>query len=303
MNVELPPAEELPAVLLELAVPHEDIDGVVAGRPGPDLWPLLVEHTGELVRGMGGTGWPALAAPLPTGLGPYFPVYVFLAALPHVRAYHRRRGIPERISRLTLADLGRVMARYRLQYGTGGLGLGSWLALHFRGTLYQLGRLQFQRAHLNEVLGRAVADAGLPYRPGDPALNIHIPRSYGPLTPAACDASLRQAARFFARHFPEEPYRVAVCHSWLLDEQLAGYLPAESNILRFQRRFRLALVPAEPDDEGILRHVFVRVPADLDELPRRTTLERAIVDHLRTGGHWYGVDGWLPLADPVSLDT
>jgi len=298
VDVTLPSAEQLPEVLLELAVPHEDIDELVARRPGPELWPLLEHYTGIVVGGMGEIDLPAPPDPLPDELGElrrYFPVYILLAALPHVRAYHHSRGIPARVSWLTLTDLGRAMARHRRRHGTGGLELLSWLVLHFRGALYQLGRLQFQRARLNEVLGRAVAAAGLPYGPGDYALNIHIPGASGPLSPAACDASLRAAAGFFARHFAEERPAVATCHSWLLDGQLAGYLPAESNILRFQRRFHVVEVPQDHGDDEILRHVFVRVPDDLDDLPRTTTLDRAIVDHLRTGGHWYGVSGWLPL--------
>jgi hypothetical protein len=54
-------------------------------------------------------------------------------------------------------------------------------------------------------------------------------------------------------------------------------------------------VRTEPDDEAVLRYVFGRVVPRLDELPRRTSLERAVVDHLRSGGHWYGARGWLPL--------
>jgi GNAT-like C-terminal domain/N-acyltransferase N-terminal domain len=298
VEVSLPSPEELPTVLLELAVPHEDINELVARRPGPDLWPLLERYTEVLVQGMGDIDLPPPPPPLPEELGDlrrYFPVYILLAALPHVREYHRRRGIAPRVSWLTLADLGRNMARHRRRHGTGGLDLLSWLVLHFRGALYQLGRLQYQRFRLNEVVGRAVAGAGLPGGPGAPALNIHIPGSSGPLSPEACDGSLRAAAAFFARHFPEERHAVATCHSWLLDRQLAGYLPAESNIVRFQRRFRTVPVPQDHDDSEILRHVFVRVPDRLDELPQHTTLERAVVGHLREGGHWYGVSGWLPL--------
>ncbi|MEU3292382.1 hypothetical protein ABZ722_08485 [Streptomyces longwoodensis] len=31
----------------------------------------------------------------------------------------------------------------------------------------------------------------------------------------------------------------------------------------------------------------------MDRLPRRTRLERALVDHLRDGGHWYVGHGWF----------
>ena len=142
--------------------------------------------------------------------------------------------------------------------------------------------------------GRGIAAAGLPYGPGDPALAVHIPEFYGPLTPPACDASFRCAREFFARHFPEERYDVATCHSWLLDDQLAEYLPEDANIIHFQRRFRAAYHP-DDNDQDILVSVFGRSDSPLDELPRRTTLERAIVDHLQAGRHWHGGAGWLRL--------
>jgi hypothetical protein len=198
------------------------------------------------------------------------------------------------VSRLTLADLGRGMAVHRRAYGTGGLDLGHWLVHHFRGALYQLGRLQFQRGRLGRRTGRAVAGAGLAVQPGDPVLNVHVPAYSGPLSPAACDASFAWAKAFFARHFPDEPYRLAVCYSWLLDEQLAEYLPAEGNILAFQRRFRQAYRPDE-GDASIMRFVFGRDVDTLDGLPRRTAVERAVADHLRAGRRWHGGAGWLPL--------
>ncbi|MBI3971100.1 MAG: hypothetical protein HY332_07400, partial [Chloroflexi bacterium] len=49
---------------------------------------------------------------------------------------------------------------------------------------------------------------------------------------------------------------------------------------------------------SILRFDFGRTtPAldRLDALPRRTTLERAIVRHLKAGRHWHGGAGWLRL--------
>jgi GNAT-like C-terminal domain/N-acyltransferase N-terminal domain len=290
-RVTLPSAAELPGVLVELSVPHEDIEGLVAGLPSPERDPEVWALLERCVRALTGKGEPA---PWPVPPVPYFFVYVFVAALPHVRALHRERSIPERVSRLTLADLGRHLAVHRRAYGVGGFGLPFWIGWHWRGELFQLGRLQFQRVALGDRTGSAIRDAGLPYGPGDRALAVHIPAMYGPLSPSACDDSVARAREFFPRYFPEEPVGVAVCRSWLLDGQLAEYLPDSSNIIRFQRRFRTAY-HMEPHDEDIQRFVFGRVAADLDDFPRRTTLERAVVDHLRAGRHWTPAVGWFSL--------
>jgi hypothetical protein len=301
VEATLPAADHLAPVLLGLAVPHEDINDLVALCPTrdrtPDLWWLLERCTRSLVHDIGAVDGPPSFPALPAAMGPlhrYFYVYVLLAVLPRVRALHRERGIPDETSRLTLANLGRSIAIHRQRHGVGGLDLDFWLARHFRGVIYQLGRLQFERARLRPRTGEAVAAAGWPYGPGSPALEVHVPEFFGPLSPLACDEAFARARDFFGRHFPEEAYDLAVCHSWLLDEQLGEYLPEDANIMRFQRRFRLAY-QYDPHDEDIQRFVFGRVADDLDELPRRTTLERAVVDHLKAGRHWNGGAGWLRL--------
>jgi hypothetical protein len=95
---------------------------------------------------------------------------------------------------------------------------------------------------------------------------------------------------------PDGPPRIATCTSWILDEQLAEYLPTDSNILSFQRRF--TIVPgARDNDEAVLHFVFgSERPKELNALPQRTTLERAVVEHLRRGRHWRMRTGWLQLA-------
>lgn len=300
--IELPSTDDLRPILLDFAVPHEDIDFLLDSLPTMErsegLWWLLERCAHSMVREMGAIDGPLPFPPLPESMGVlhrYFYVYVFVAVLPYVREYHHARGIPDQVSRVTLADLGRNMAVHRRRFQMGGLDNADWITLHFRGAIYQLGRLQFERSTLGNRIGQAVAAAGLPYAPGSPALGVHVPAFYGPLTPQACDASFERAGVFFAQHFPEETYDIGVCHSWLLDDQLAQYLPPAANILHFQRRFQPAYRPAEPDDEGIVRFVFGRSTTVPDELPRRTTLERAIGDHLRAGRHWFGSTGWLQL--------
>ncbi|MFJ6567170.1 acyltransferase domain-containing protein [Streptomyces sp. NPDC091292] len=302
----LPDTDELPDVLLDLAVPHQDINELVAlGRrltADRDLRWLMERSVSGLVHGMGDPDQGIAPRALPDEkdpLGRCFSVFVFVAALPHARAYHRERGIPDDVSRRTLADLGRHLAVHRRRHGTPGLLFPWWNSLHFHGELYELGRLQFHRARLGETLGPVVQAAGIGAGAGDRSLGLHIPDFRGPLTPSACEASIDRAREFFPRYFPEERHTVATCHSWLLDPQLKSYLPEDSNIVRFQDRFRLTDPTREPrlqpDDKAPVHFVFGDPDLAPDLLPRRTAVERAVGDHLRAGGHWYVRHGWFPM--------
>ncbi|MFG2572005.1 acyltransferase domain-containing protein [Streptomyces sp. NPDC048481] len=303
----LPDTDELAEVLLDLAVAHQDIEEAVrlSRHVTNDRETLrrLESAVTDLVQDMGRIRGATDAVPtLPgpsTAAARFFPLYVFVAALPHIRAHHRERGIPDEVSRRTLADVGRCVAWHRRWHGTGGLLSPEWLTLHFHGELYQLGRLQFQRSRIGKRTGSSITAAGLPHGPGDPGLAVHIPDFMGPLTPQAVERSLALARTFFARHYPDETYSVATCASWLLDPQLKRHLPADSNIVRFQERFH-ASRPAPgtsgaPDDMEAVRFVFGTTDIPLDRLPRRTVLERAVLDHLQEGGHWYVGRGWLEL--------
>ncbi|MEU9289771.1 acyltransferase domain-containing protein [Streptomyces sp. NPDC048275] len=298
----LPDADELPDILLDLAVAHEHINELVTLRTrlaaDPEAKILLARCVGRFVRDMGeiGKGWEPPSFPASAGaLGRCFHLYVFIAALPYIRAYHRERGIADDVSRRTLADLGRHVAVHHRRLGTPGLLFPWWIGLPFHGELFQLGRLQFQRARLGQRTGRAVSAAGLGVGPGDPCLSLHIADFRGPLSHSACDRSLASAREFFARHYPDESYEVAVCHSWLLDPQLKRYLPEDSNIIRFQERFEVAYQETTPDDGVPVGFVFGDPELPTGSLPRRSAVERAVGDHLRGGEHWYAGHGWFAL--------
>ena len=292
-RLRLPDRTYLPAIFERLAISDEDQQEILAAWPSPEadaeVWRSLELAYQTLVRDMGGFAPLELPGPTveSTPMGRYFFVYVYLAALADVRRFHKQRGIPDEISWATLSDIGRNLVRDRLLLGDGGLRTSSWLTLHFRGSIYQLGRLQFDRM---SVRAAHVGDA---FREGDPAVGIHIPES-GPLTPEAVDDSLARAQPFFARHFPETPTRLGLCTSWLLDPQLRDYLAANSNILRFQDRFTI-VGDGSDGDAAVLRFVFHRIAPNIDDLPQRTTLERAIVTHLRAGKQWRNRTGWLEL--------
>ncbi len=282
--------------LTRLLVAEQDAAEAVAVLPDPDrhpeLWWLLERCRHWLVSDLGGyqwpDGWPNLPAALGTR-GRYFYLAVLLATLPDVRRYHAALGVPEDICAATLGDVGEKVGLHRRIHGTGGMDRQDWFTQHFRGSLYALGRLQFHLARMDPAVTGVDPD-------GPPAdtlvLACHIPET-GPLDPAACDRSFGRAREFFARHFGVQVTAVT-CQSWLLDPQLAGYLAADSNIVRFQRRFR-PLPASTPGDQAIVEFVFRRHGADLADLPQHSTLERAVVEHLSAGRHWQVCCGWAPL--------
>ena len=304
-----PSPAELAEILERLTVVPSDAaelgEGLTRAETEPALMWLVERCRHRLVRDLGRFDaevgeWPGLPDTLGAA-GRYFYAYVFLAALDDVRAWHVQRGIPDGVSWATLSDLGRQMALFRTMYGRGGLDTQWWLVRHWRGALFELGRLQFAPYRIaagtdeSEVWYEegVAAGMGAGFRRGDAALGVHIPET-GPLDPTACDRSFSWARAFFARHGPEEEIRIATCISWVLDDQLQEYLHEESNLVRFQRRFEL--VPgAVQNDVEVFKFVFKRENPTTSGVPQRTTLERAIVAHLRAGRQWRVRTGWLYL--------
>jgi hypothetical protein len=195
-------------------------------------------------------------------------VQSFLARIPAARRLHAARGLTDEESWRTLRDLPRHARLDRLLHGTPGLRKEWWVELAFSGRIFELGRLQLE--------------------PRDEYLAIHIPEEGGPLTPAAVDASLARARELFPDHVE------ARCASWLLDPQLADLLPSGSNIVAFQRRFA-PVGETRLGDAEVLEFVFHTLDPDLERLPRATTLQRAVSEHLRGGGHLYTTTGTFAL--------
>ena len=206
-----------------------------------------------------------------------------LGTVPAARAWFAAKGIGDTIARASLADLTPKLR----DYGIAATGI-DWLAKVVQCGVFALGRLQFEPA--------APSAAG-------PAWNTHIPES-GALDPAACDESFARAVGFFAAR-GDSTTRAFVCESWLLDDQLTEYLPTESNILRFQRRFTLVDdettdAPSNPDDathgdHAVAKFVFRRPLAELPTITPVSTLERAALAHLAAGRHWRERTGVLRL--------
>lgn len=238
------------------------------GRPGWVDWPDLTSADDPRVR--------------------CAPIYAFLAAVPLLREGHRRRGVPDDVTAATIADLGRHVAKTRRMYGRVGLDLPIWIALHYRGSLYEVGRLQYETAYLEDGDFPDVAEL----QSGQLVARLHIPAA-GPLLPEAVDASLARAGEVL-RAVTGQRVSVATCTSWLLDPQLREYLPPTSNILAFQDRFTIT-DHGNPGDADMFRFVFECPEVAPDRVQATTRLQRGVLDLMKRGGSWRARTGWMRL--------
>lgn len=284
------PPEVFAQRLVELGVPHRDVDDVLHRTVGLGMMgQQSLRECAAVLNGMaGGTaGLPVYPSGPINGLD--F-LQLFAALLPRLRRLESLRRIDPLVTAATVADLGRHVTVFRQRHGRLGFDEQRWFGLHITGQIHQLGRLQFQRLTAGDTAEKIRA-AGGDVSPDDVVLSVHVPRFLGPMSPEGCDASIAEAHAFFARHFPDEKITAAVCWSWLLDPHLARHLPT-SNIAAFQQRFT-TMGALTVDDRAPLLFGFEQSELPLSEQPRRTSLERTVLDVLQGGGHWHVGAGWF----------
>lgn len=126
--------------------------------------------------------WPLLLRALDRDAGLFY-VLILLAGTPAMQAAHAARDIPRDVVRATVADLPRCMQTddYAQRHGEWGISprIFAWLLTHWRGELYQLGRLQFAPSRFDAAVRvyrhqetqqvLALSEGGVAYR-GDGAL-------------------------------------------------------------------------------------------------------------------------------------
>lgn len=120
---------------------------------------------------------------------------------------------------------------------------------------------------------------------GDPVLEMHIPEGGG-MSLDRCADSMRRAVPFFKRYFPDEPFRVIECRSWILNTQLERITLSSDNLVRFQRE--LYLYPLASTGQDGLWFIFLQDPVDPATAPRDTSLRRGVADFLLAGNTWRG---------------
>ncbi len=265
-------------------------DATSAALANPSVG-AVVRHLQWAIAGTGRPRpQPLLAAPHLPGsdvisepAGRMLGAVVVLSLLDAGRERHRAQGVPDPVIDATFGELGAKVAEHHEVHGTWGFADLGWMTWHLAGELWHVGRLQHQASVRWQPLADETA-SNVPPMLG-PVVDLHIPAG-SPLDPDAVDRSLADFDALLRRIRPTLADAPLVCWSWLLDPQITDHVEPTSNLARFAARFEH--VPLADAWDPRLRLFLYRVPDDvaLDALPRETSLQRSIADHLAAGGSW-----------------
>lgn len=179
-----------------------------------------------------------------------------LLAAERMRDKYRALGICEEIFLATMRAFPRFLEETRVYRGAYEIDRTYWSYRQVGMTLFRVGALEYELRR----------DTG--------CVSIHIP-SDADFSPASVDSSIEDAKRFIQSYFPAFAGAPIVCHSWLMSGALKPLLPDSSNIIQFQKRFRVT--DEERESDGCIRFLFqMTEDTPLADLRENTSLQRKV---------------------------
>ncbi len=153
-------------------------------------------------------------------------------------------------------------------------GVMHWYQQHLTGKLVSMGRLQFELPLFHN--GAYPAEPYL--QPGDAKINMHIP-ACGKLDIDECVKSLRRIYDFSRQYLPEYDFKAVCCYSWLWDNALEKFLPADGNVMRLKK---LGITVQSDNPSDALWRLFGETPPN--EYPDPNRLQRSVLQYADNHG-------------------
>ncbi len=206
---------------------------------------------------------------------------LIIFSLPHLHAKYREKGIPDSVFYESMDDVRCKTEECVECFGVVGTFVAGWYDGFFDTNRFAYGRFQYEPVIYDGepilLAGGAVLEKGQTF------INFHIPKNGTPLSDEVRLDSYRQAYPHYADLFRDGKV-IFGCDSWLLYPEHRGFLPADSNILRFMDDFDVICGrdSAEFYDKWRVFGRYSDLPAD--KLPRDTSLRKAYADRLALGG-------------------
>lgn len=126
---------------------------------------------------------------------------------------------------------------------------------------------------------------------GDPVIGVHMP-GREKLSEEAVKESFCCGKQFLSEYFPDYSYKAFVCSSWALDTGLKAFLKDSSNILKFQKLFRIVLGPV--NTFSLRMDIFHREDeVSIDLLVPENKFQSDMLSFAKNGGKLYSGKGYL----------
>ena len=126
---------------------------------------------------------------------------------------------------------------------------------------------------------------------GDNVISVHIPGE-GRMTPELVDDAFKLADDFFAKHYGDMTFKAYVCSSWLLNTDMKEFLDGDSNIIRFQNRFRIVITST--NGYSLYWHIFrMQNFVPLEELKPANSFQQKFLDRVKAGQTLYNGYGYI----------
>lgn len=175
-------------------------------------------------------------------------LFTLLYELIPLKKHFDSKNIPTNIFYESIQDLNFRTNRYYHAHNEYGVSLRDvlWLRFIYKGEMFDLGSLRFQKFHFSFA---EIERADYDYMPlsdemkqrfpeGLPIINVHITTD-ADLRPEKIEESLQQAHKFFTTYLPEHKYTMFTCRTWMLYTPTQEILPLDSNITAFANRFEI----------------------------------------------------------------
>lgn len=188
-----------------------------------------------------------------------------LSAAAKVYDRYRTVGISEEIYISTMKCFTRFLQETYRRTGEWRYDRAFWTYRQTSMVLFRIGQLEYELCSAPKTV------------------SIHIP-SDADFTPKAVEDSLIAAYTFLETFHPKYKDCSFICHSWLLSPELGKLLPETSNILNFQRRFKILSV--QDGEREFMQWLFETdedTPAE--NLREKTSLQRKVKLLLLSGGN------------------
>lgn len=201
-----------------------------------------------------------------------------LSCVEYMKDDYKRFGISDEIYHQSALDIKYKFDECKTVYGVSGVSDPMWYDRFFRLTRFGIGRLQYEKIPFEF---EDFTKGGYTIEQGSAVYNCHIPSS-GTLKTDDVIASFKAAHAFFNQDLTDNIMPI-ICYSWLLFPENEQILGENSNVVKFSKLFSPIKAVYHKGFSNAWRVFGKPFDGNIADMPKDTSMQRAILKHLECG--------------------